>query len=271
VVHDVTNTGNQTYNGNLTTGSTYTTNGGNFTVTGTTTLGNSSTINTGGGSVTLTGAVSGDGDANVETLTINGASTLTMNNPGNTNLGSINLANVGPVLISYTGNLVLNADTLVNGGTIQSTGNMELTAGTPNPGSLVPGPAGQNLILDTSGNVLLGGTASQWSLNGSTSVPLSNFFAVTPGTGVTVGTQTAIAGAADLFSTSVAASGQASAVAAAADEAANTFGTDSVAEQVEYGFAGDVGVLPPMDHRLRGVGISVPKCFNESREGESCD
>src|SRR5690242_21643144 len=47
------------------------------------------------------------------------------------------------------------------------------------------------------------------------------------------------------------------AVAAAADEAANTFGTDSVAEQVEYGFSGDVGVLPPMDHRLRGVGISV--------------
>jgi hypothetical protein len=65
-------------------------------------------------------------------------------------------------------------------------------------------------------------------------------------------------------------SAQSSAVAAAADEAANTFGTDSVAEQVEYGFAGDVGVLPPMDHRLQGVGISVPKCFNESREGESC-
>ena len=65
-------------------------------------------------------------------------------------------------------------------------------------------------------------------------------------------------------------SAQASAVAAAADEAANTFGTDSVAEQVEYGFAGDVGTLPPMDHRLQGVGISVPKCFNESREGENC-
>ena len=63
---------------------------------------------------------------------------------------------------------------------------------------------------------------------------------------------------------------QSSATAAAADEAANTFGTDSVAEQVEYGFAGDVGTLPPMDHRLQGVGISVPKCFNESREGEAC-
>jgi hypothetical protein len=39
---------------------------------------------------------------------------------------------------------------------------------------------------------------------------------------------------------------------------------------VEYGFAGDVGTLPPMDHRLQGVGIAVPKCFNESREGEAC-
>jgi hypothetical protein len=43
-----------------------------------------------------------------------------------------------------------------------------------------------------------------------------------------------------------------------------------VAEQIEFGFAGDVGVLPPIDHRLQGVGISVPKCFNESREGDSC-
>jgi len=64
---------------------------------------------------------------------------------------------------------------------------------------------------------------------------------------------------------------QAAATAAAANEAANTFGTDSVAQQIEYGFAGDVGVLPPMDHRLTGVGISVPKCFNESREGENCE
>ena len=39
---------------------------------------------------------------------------------------------------------------------------------------------------------------------------------------------------------------------------------------VGNGFAGDVGTLPPIDHRLQGVGISVPKCFNESREGDSC-
>jgi hypothetical protein len=62
----------------------------------------------------------------------------------------------------------------------------------------------------------------------------------------------------------------ANAAAEAAQSASSVFGTDSVAEQIEYGFAGDVGTLPPIDHRLQGVGISVPKCFNESREGESC-
>ena len=117
----------------------------------------------------------------------------------------------------------------------------------------------------------LGGTATQWNFASGSNVSLSNFTVITPGTGVSVGGITVVAGAADLFQQSVVSSAQSSAIAAASDEAAKTFGTDSVAEQVEYGFAGDVGVLPPMDHRLQGVGISVPKCFNESREGEDCN
>ncbi|HYN12736.1 MAG TPA: hypothetical protein VET51_08850 [Burkholderiales bacterium] len=55
-----------------------------------------------------------------------------------------------------------------------------------------------------------------------------------------------------------------------AEQLTDTFGTDSVAEQVDYGFAGDVGTTPPMDHRLEDTGISVPSCFNESREGTAC-
>ncbi len=69
--------------------------------------------------------------------------------------------------------------------------------------------------------------------------------------------------------TSAASAASSTAAAAAAGRAADLFGTDSVAQQIEYGFAGDVGTLPPIDHRLQGVGISVPNCFNESREGES--
>ena len=53
--------------------------------------------------------------------------------------------------------------------------------------------------------------------------------------------------------------------ARALDEA---FDTDSVAKQIKDGFAGDVGTTPPMDHRIDDTGISVPGCFNESREGQ---
>jgi hypothetical protein len=46
--------------------------------------------------------------------------------------------------------------------------------------------------------------------------------------------------------------------------------TDSVAKQIDYGFAGDVGTTPPMDHRIDETGISTPDCFEESREGTPC-
>jgi hypothetical protein len=189
-----------------------------------------------------------------------------MNNTGNTITGPINLVNVGSINVFNTGDLTLSSTSLSGGGLIQlGTGNLALNSGTPNP-------TGQNLTLlvDPAGRVLLGGTATSWNFNSTTNVPLSNFFTVTPGTGVAVGGTIVVAGSADLFQQSVVSSAQASASAAATEEAGKTFGTDSVAEQVEYGFAGDVGVLPPMDHRLQGVGISVPKCFNESREGEGC-
>jgi hypothetical protein len=54
------------------------------------------------------------------------------------------------------------------------------------------------------------------------------------------------------------------------EEANKTFGTDSVAEDVEYGFAGEIGATPPMDHRIDESGISVPRCLQEAREGLPC-
>ena len=54
------------------------------------------------------------------------------------------------------------------------------------------------------------------------------------------------------------------------EEANKTFGTDSVAEDVEYGFAGEIGATPPMDHRIDESGISLPRCVQESREGVPC-
>jgi hypothetical protein len=44
-----------------------------------------------------------------------------------------------------------------------------------------------------------------------------------------------------------------------------------VAEDVEYGFAGEIGATPPMDHRIDESGISAARgCVTESREGVPC-
>jgi hypothetical protein len=46
--------------------------------------------------------------------------------------------------------------------------------------------------------------------------------------------------------------------------------TDSIAKQIDYGFARDVGTTPPMDHRIDETGISIPDCLEESREARPC-
>src|SRR5262249_18465724 len=143
-------------------------------------------------------------------------------NTGNTITGTITLTNVGNVNIFNTGNIAVTSSSFSGGGTIQATGDMTLNSGQPNP------TWGNLIRLDPSGRVLLGGAATSWNFGGATTVPLSNFFVVTAGTGVAVGGTTVVAGSADVFQASVVSSGQSSAVAAAADEAAKTFGTDSV-------------------------------------------
>jgi hypothetical protein len=149
-------------------------------------------------------------------------------------------------------------------GTIGSSGTADLTSGANVAGLVLNFP---NVTKATHVNLL--GGATQWTLTGT--IPTSgDSFGAASGVGVTINGVNVQAGSLQRQSESVISSAQSSASSAAAKEAANTFGTDSVAQQIEYGFAGDVGVLPPIDHRLQGVGISVPQCFNESREGEGC-
>ena len=59
---------------------------------------------------------------------------------------------------------------------------------------------------------------------------------------------------------------EASATAAEAEDC--TFDTDSVAQQINYGFAGDVGVSPPMNHTIDQTGVSVPEGFGEEEDEE---
>jgi hypothetical protein len=62
-----------------------------------------------------------------------------------------------------------------------------------------------------------------------------------------------------------------SVLAAVAEETKKSFGTDSVAAQIDYGFAGDVGVSAAMDHRIEENGISVPRCFVASQRNIPCE
>ena len=59
---------------------------------------------------------------------------------------------------------------------------------------------------------------------------------------------------------------QSSAATAVAEASKVGFDTDSVAQQINCGFAGDVGVSPPMAHDIEDTGFSVPEGFGEDEE-----
>lgn len=278
----ITNSGFQQYNGNAVLNSTYTTNGGAYSISGTTTLGDNTTINTSSGNVTFAS-------------TIDGGFSLAVNDSGTNNfvgdIGSTTpLANIttdAPGLsmlagdVRVTGSINLLDLTTASGATMTSTGGGAVTVNNASATS----PA----FISTSGSVTLGGT-----MIGSVGDPLD--FSVTPGSltmtqqviaffagpaipasvvfpaGSSITYNGAVIAQSILQQQASSASSQVAATVSAAvtEEANKTFGTDSVAEDVEYGFAGEVGTTPPMDHRIDEAGISLPHCVEEAREGVPC-
>jgi len=118
--------------------------------------------------------------------------------------------------------------------------------------------------------VVLTGSASSWNLNGLAS-PQPTFTPSSQNTGANVFYNNGcISGPACAGVFSVTASIGASVAQIAAQALKDAQSTDSVAKQIDYGFAGDVGTTPPMDHRIDETGISTPDCFEESREGAAC-
>jgi len=115
----------------------------------------------------------------------------------------------------------------------------------------------------------LTGSAQQWAL---TSVPAAPNPITVGSTSITltVNGATAVASLAQTQAANAASTVSSTVSAVIVDEANKTFGTDSVAEDVEYGFAGEIGATPPMDHRIDESGISLPRCVSESREGVPC-
>jgi len=63
---------------------------------------------------------------------------------------------------------------------------------------------------------------------------------------------------------------QQSALNSASSDARQSFGTDSVTQQIDMGFAGDVGIAPTMAHNvpLQGEIISTPEGVSESKGGQ---
>jgi hypothetical protein len=118
------------------------------------------------------------------------------------------------------------------------------------------------------GNLTVTGTADLWNFVAGSSA--GSFGRTDPNIGVQVNGVTFLANLVQIQAGNVAGSVSAAAAAVIVDEANKTFGTDSVAEDVEYGFAGEIGATPPMDHRIDESGISLPSCVQESREGEPC-
>ncbi len=252
------------------------------TYTGAVTLGSATTVqSTGGGTITF-GSTIGGGPSLAIATTGNVALGGAIGGPGMSSFivaGSLptgvspnefsNLTAIPPVG-ALTGVPNITASSATTGTVILSstsmTGTGLITTGTFRiNNSSAPVTSLSVAVTD----LAVSGANGAWNFGGSVS---SNTVQTPAGSniGVTVGGVSLKQSTLQAQAGSAASTAAATAAAAAADEAANTFGTDSVAEQIEFGFVGDVGVLPPIDHRLQGVGISVPKCFNESREGESC-
>jgi hypothetical protein len=251
--------------GNITAG----TGADTFTGTGGSLSGN---LSDGGGATTVNGTYSTTG-SQTYTGAVTIASATTLNAGSSVTFASTVTGS------TFAFNVV--AGTSIAAGTMNvGSGQLQLTAGTTITGSVAgtsplqntfsAGPGSNPLFAINFPNVplLLTGATSTWQLSGPVS-PLPNFAVTDPLTNIFYNGNP-VSGAAVIAinqSGSAIASTLADIARAALLESQDT---DSVQKQIAYGFAGDVGNTPPMDHRIDETGISVPICFNDSREGQTC-
>jgi hypothetical protein len=216
-----------------------------------------------------TGITSVTGSSGNDTITGSGATyNLTSQNAGNS--GSLSWTSFENVSDATGGlfNLFVASNNVT--GTISSGGQGPATCAVPNSAACMNLNSNTDITalnVSVGGTLLLTGTASSWTMTGTpqpasfgASNPNANVFfngacVGGPACGTVITITGSIAGTVSQISTQ------------ALQEALDT---DSVQKQIDYGFAGDVGTTPPMDHRIDETGISTPHCFEESREGENC-
>jgi hypothetical protein len=223
------------------------------------------------GSVQVASIGNGSLTVNSGTLNTSSISTTTFMQTGGTitSPGSLSITASGtltPGMINIPGAITLSAGTLMGGGPITA------SSGTFASGSNV---ATLNLTSTFSGeSVLLTGSATSWTLCDAagcgTSMAPPTFSKTSTGSvdiffnGVNLGSSATVV-------QTITGSIGSSVSQIAAQALQDALDTDSVQKQIDYGFAGDVGTTPPMDHRIDETGISTPECFQQSRDGEACN
>jgi hypothetical protein len=259
-------------------GGTYATTNGLVTLTGATSLAGNTTVNTGTAGITFNGTINGGFSLtlnNSAANTFNGAigntsalASITTDTPGTTSLGG-NVTTLGAITFrdvtsGATRTLISqnNQAVLVNGPVA-----VVNTSGPITMGGLIIGSLGTPVqLIKTPSSLTL--TQQATAFFTGPAIPAAVIFP--PGTSITYNGALIAASAAQQQALDAAGNASSSIAAVAAEEANKTFGTDSVAEDVEYGFAGEIGATPPMDHRIDESGISLPRCVQEAREGLPC-
>ena len=250
--------------------------------------------------VTFNGPINGTAQG-LQTLTVNNAGTTTFASSvgGTVPLASVTTDAAGSSVvggsITVAGPAPTQTTQLITIGDALTT-TAPVTFNSTNGGQIaissVNSAAGQ-LSLNTSGSVNI--TAPAGSTIGATGAPLVfvttpaqlgsvnpiTLTIASPGIPTTIATQgsqvssfvggsgsatTLSANAASLTATATVSSVQGTAAAAVSEAAKAGFDTDSVAQQINYGFAGDVGVAPPFEHRIGETGVSVPDGFGEDED-----
>ncbi len=306
IAHDTTSNGDQLWDGNVTFNSTESTNGGNFVVTGTTTAGglgnNALVISSGAGNVTLTGAVNATTPGGQSLTVLSSGATIFGSSIGGTTPLSTFTTDAGGTSsfggsVSVAGTATDSTTPLLNiGDPATATGNVILSSA--NGGAVTINSfaftSPLTLSVNTSGSLIVNSTTTVGSIanpviftqtptNVQTTNPISLSFSsptqpaalvFAPGSSVSAflgGSGSSVvlaANASQLLANATVSSVQGTAASAVAEASKVGFDTDSVAQQINYGFVGDVGVSPPMNHTIEETGVSVPEGFGEEAEDD---
>jgi hypothetical protein len=265
----------------LTGGATQITDGNALTL-GTVNTGSLTTINTGAldlGTGTINGAL--DSTTNNGDITQTGAIVVTGTTDLQAGTGSITLPASndfqGVVTADGTGGITIVDTTGLSLGALDAgAGVVDLTAAsllgagfvTAGSGTFVSDTNVVGLGITIAGNLHMDGAATLYNYSVGSSA--GSFSVSNANISVQISGATFVASVIQQQAAAVIGNVSEQIGAIIVEEANKTFGTDSVAEDVEYGFAGEIGATPPMDHRIDETGISLPSCVQEAREGEPC-